>query len=60
MGFDNSTTGELFGGDRFMKPFRALFLHLENHNTVGPKKLEESAQGLAGSAVEYKHGVPPI
>lgn len=58
MGFDNSTriyiaAGELFGGDRFMKPFRALFPHLENHNTVGPKKLEESARGLAGSAVDY-------
>ncbi|KAJ4760897.1 O-fucosyltransferase family protein [Rhynchospora pubera] len=46
MGFDNSTriylaSGELFGGDRFMKPFRALFPHLENHSTVGPEKLEE-------------------
>ncbi|KAJ4745312.1 O-fucosyltransferase family protein [Rhynchospora pubera] len=34
MGFDNSTriylaSGELFGGDHFMKPFRALFPHLE-------------------------------
>lgn len=58
MGFDNSTriylaSGELFGGDRFMKPFRALFPHLENHSTVGPEKLEENARGLAGSAVDY-------
>lgn len=59
MRFDNSTqiylaAGELFGGDRFMKPFRALFPHLENHNTVmAPEKLEDSAQGLAGAAVDY-------
>ncbi|ONK58297.1 uncharacterized protein A4U43_C09F10720 [Asparagus officinalis] len=38
LGFDNRTriyiaAGELFGGDRFMKPFRTLFPHLENHNT---------------------------
>lgn len=36
-----------------MKPFRALFPHLENHSTVGPEKLEENARGLAGSAVDY-------
>ncbi|KAL0912366.1 hypothetical protein M5K25_018332 [Dendrobium thyrsiflorum] len=59
MGFDNSTriylaAGELFGGDRFMKPFRALFPHLENHSTVmGAEKLEDSAQGLVGAAVDY-------
>ncbi|KAJ4811793.1 O-fucosyltransferase family protein [Rhynchospora pubera] len=58
MDFDNSTriylaSGELFGGDRFMKPFRALFPHLENHSTVGPEKLEENSRGLAGSAVDY-------
>ncbi|KAJ6846154.1 uncharacterized protein M6B38_278925 [Iris pallida] len=59
MGFDNTTriylaAGELFGGDRFMKPFRALFPHLENHNTMGPnEKLEESTRGLVGSAVDY-------
>lgn len=56
IGFDNSTriyiaAGELFGGDRFMKPFRDLFPHLENHNTVSPKKIED--QGLVGSAVDY-------
>ncbi|XP_020596876.1 uncharacterized protein At1g04910 isoform X2 [Phalaenopsis equestris] len=59
MGFDNSTriylaAGELFGGDRFMKPFRSLFPHLKNHNTVlGAQKLEDSPQGLLGAAVDY-------
>ncbi|XP_010913046.1 O-fucosyltransferase 1 isoform X1 [Elaeis guineensis] len=58
MGFDNSTriylaAGELFGGDRFMKPFRTMFPHLENHSTLGPEKLEENARGLAGAAVDY-------
>lgn len=58
MGFDNSTriylaSGELFGGERFMKPFRVMFPHLENHSSVGPEKLEENARGLAGSAVDY-------
>ncbi|OAY81498.1 Uncharacterized protein ACMD2_18107 [Ananas comosus] len=58
MGFDNSTriylaSGELFGGERFMKPFREMFPHLENHSSVGPEKLEENARGLAGSAVDY-------
>ncbi|XP_072950566.1 O-fucosyltransferase 1-like [Typha angustifolia] len=58
MGFDNSTriylaAGEIFGGDRFMKPFRRMFPHLENHSSMGPEKLEENAQGLVGSAVDY-------
>ncbi|KAI0499048.1 hypothetical protein KFK09_019949 [Dendrobium nobile] len=59
MGFDNSTriylaAGELFGGDRFMKAFKALFPHLENHSTViGAEKLEDNAQGLVGAAVDY-------
>uniref|UniRef100_A0A1D1XVD9 O-fucosyltransferase family protein n=1 Tax=Anthurium amnicola TaxID=1678845 RepID=A0A1D1XVD9_9ARAE len=59
MGFDNSTriylaAGELFGGDRFMKPLRTLFPRLENHSSVGPvEKLEENTQGLVGSAVDY-------
>uniref|UniRef100_A0A0D9XS21 O-fucosyltransferase family protein n=1 Tax=Leersia perrieri TaxID=77586 RepID=A0A0D9XS21_9ORYZ len=58
MGFDNKTriylaSGELFGGKRFMKPFKALFPRLENHSTVGPGKLEENTRGLAGSAVDY-------
>ncbi|XP_010929743.1 O-fucosyltransferase 1 isoform X2 [Elaeis guineensis] len=58
MGFDNNThiylaAGELFGGDRFMKPFRTMFPRLENHSTVGPEKLEENARGLAGAAVDY-------
>ncbi|KAF6166411.1 hypothetical protein GIB67_034962 [Kingdonia uniflora] len=59
IGFKNSTriflaAGELFGGERFMKPFRALFPHLENHSTVGPaEELAENAQGLLGSAVDY-------
>ncbi|KAK0608613.1 hypothetical protein LWI29_033366 [Acer saccharum] len=59
MGFDNSTriylaAGELFGGERFMKPFRALFPHLENHSSVDPsEELAANAQGLLGSAVDY-------
>nr|CAB3489787.1 unnamed protein product [Digitaria exilis] len=58
MRFDNKTriylaSGELFGGKRFMKPFKAMFPRLENHSTVGPGKLEENTQGLAGSAVDY-------
>ncbi|XP_042517606.1 O-fucosyltransferase 1-like [Macadamia integrifolia] len=59
MGFDNSTriylaAGDLFGGQRFMKPFRALFPRLENHSTVGPAdELAENTRGLLGSAVDY-------
>ncbi|KAK9081152.1 hypothetical protein Syun_030515 [Stephania yunnanensis] len=59
MGFDNSTriylaAGELFGGERFMKPFRTLFPHLENHSTVGPaEELAANTRGLLGSAVDY-------
>lgn len=59
MGFDNSTriylaAGELFGGERFMKPFRALFPRLENHNTMlSSQELTGSNQGLVGSAVDY-------
>ncbi|XP_062197860.1 O-fucosyltransferase 1-like isoform X2 [Phragmites australis] len=58
MGFDNTTriylaSGELFGGKRFMKPFKVMFPRLENHSTVGPGKLEENTRGLAGSAVDY-------
>ncbi|KAK2999548.1 hypothetical protein RJ639_023608, partial [Escallonia herrerae] len=59
MGFDNSTriylaAGELFGGERFMKPFRSLFPHLENHSTVdSSNELGENTQGLLGSAVDY-------
>lgn len=59
MGFDNSTriylaAGELFGGDRFMKPFRTLFPRLDNHSSVlASEKLEQNARGLVGSAVDY-------
>ncbi|XP_024028867.1 O-fucosyltransferase 1 [Morus notabilis] len=59
MGFDNSTriylaAGELFGGEKFMKPFRSLFPHLENHNSVEPtEELAGNSQGLIGSAVDY-------
>ncbi|KAL6279512.1 hypothetical protein ACE6H2_016393 [Prunus campanulata] len=59
MGFNNSTriylaAGDLFGGERFMKPFRALFPHLENHSSVDPSdELAENTQGLLGSAVDY-------
>lgn len=59
MGFDNSTriylaAGELFGGDRFMKPFRSMFAHLENHRTVDTSgELAENKNGILGSAVDY-------
>ncbi|XP_022761884.1 uncharacterized protein At1g04910-like [Durio zibethinus] len=59
MGFDNSTriylaAGELFGGERFMKPFRALFPRLENHSSVdSSEELATNSQGLLGSAVDY-------
>lgn len=58
LGFDNTThiylaSGELFGGKRFMRPFKAMFPRLENHSSVGPGKLEENTRGLAGSAVDY-------
>ncbi|KAL9408788.1 hypothetical protein AB3S75_047219 [Citrus x aurantiifolia] len=59
MGFDNSTkiylaAGELFGGEKFMKPFRALFPHLENHSSVDPsEELVTNTRGLLGSAVDY-------
>ncbi|MBA0599856.1 hypothetical protein Gorai_006057, partial [Gossypium raimondii] len=59
MGFDNSTriylaAGELFGGERFMKPFRDLFPRLENHSSVdSSEELVTNTQGLLGSAVDY-------
>ncbi|XVF29103.1 hypothetical protein REPUB_Repub15cG0091100 [Reevesia pubescens] len=59
MGFDNSTriylaAGELFGGERFMKPFRGLFPRLENHSSVdSSEELVTNTQGLLGSAVDY-------
>ncbi|XP_052174208.1 O-fucosyltransferase 1-like isoform X16 [Diospyros lotus] len=59
MGFDNSTkiylaAGELFGGERFMKPFRSMFPRLENHSTVDPsEEIAENTRGLVGSAVDY-------
>ncbi|KAJ4826861.1 O-fucosyltransferase 1 [Turnera subulata] len=59
MGFDNSTriylaAGELFGGERFMNPFRALFPRLENHSSVlYTEELATNTRGLMGSAVDY-------
>lgn len=59
VGFDNSTriylaAGELFGGERFIKPFRSMFPLLENHNTVdSSNELTDNTQGLLGSAVDY-------
>ncbi|XP_021745637.1 uncharacterized protein At1g04910-like [Chenopodium quinoa] len=59
MGFDNSTriylaAGDLYGGERFMKPFRSLFPHLENHSTVDTSgQLRKNTQGMLGSAVDY-------
>ena len=59
MGFDNSTriylaAGELFGGERFMKPFESMFPRLENHKTVDTSgELAENTRGLLGSAVDY-------
>ncbi|XP_020537967.1 O-fucosyltransferase 1 isoform X2 [Jatropha curcas] len=54
MGFDNSTrvylsAGELFGGERFVKPFKALFPCHENHNSVEAR----NTPGLLESAVGY-------
>ncbi|KAJ3673326.1 hypothetical protein LUZ60_006700 [Juncus effusus] len=58
MGFSNSTriylaSGALFGGDRFMSPFRSLFPLLSNHSSIAPSLLSDSDRGLAGSAVDY-------
>ncbi|WZZ84020.1 hypothetical protein YC2023_104592 [Brassica napus] len=59
MRFGNSTriylaAGELFGGERFMKPFRTLFPRLDNHSSVDPsEELSPNSQGLIGSAVDY-------
>lgn len=59
IGFDNSTriylaAGDLFGGERFMKPFRSMFPRLENHSTVDPSgELSKNNRGLLGSAVDY-------
>lgn len=59
MGFDNSTriylaAGDLYGGERFMKPFRSLFPRLENHSTVDTSgQLAKNTRGLLGSAVDY-------
>ncbi|CAN6462773.1 unnamed protein product [Victoria cruziana] len=62
LGFDNSTriylaAGELFGGDRFMRPLRAMFPHLVNHGTIAtPEELaamNEDGHGLVASAVDY-------
>lgn len=37
-----------------MKPFRALFPHLENHSSVDPsEELAANTRGLTGSAVDY-------
>ncbi|KAI4369240.1 hypothetical protein MLD38_017707 [Melastoma candidum] len=63
MGFDNGTriylaAGELFGGERFMKPFRELFPRLENHSSVdASEELTENVRGLIGSAVDYMVGL---
>ncbi|XP_076918611.1 O-fucosyltransferase 1-like isoform X2 [Bidens hawaiensis] len=59
MGFNNSTriylaAGDLFGGERFMKPFRAMFPLLENHSSIeSSADLTDNTQGLTGSAVDY-------
>ncbi|KAI3723432.1 hypothetical protein L2E82_35000 [Cichorium intybus] len=59
MGFNSSTriylaAGELFGGERFMNPFRSIFPLLENHSSVDPSsELQDNTQGLIGSAVDY-------
>jgi hypothetical protein len=58
MGFDNRThihldSSELFGAKHFMKPFKAMFPHLDNHITIGPRKPEENNHELVGSTTEY-------
>lgn len=62
MGFGNSTriylaAGEIFGGERFMKPLRTLFPSLENRSTVASAEdlaaVSADGRGLLGPAVDY-------
>ncbi|XP_060670649.1 O-fucosyltransferase 1-like [Ziziphus jujuba] len=59
MGFDSSAriylaAGELFGGEKFMRPFRSLFPYVENHSSVDPfEDLAGNIRGLLGPAVDY-------
>nr|CAD1830302.1 unnamed protein product [Ananas comosus var. bracteatus] len=61
MGFNISTriylaAGELFGGDRFMKPFRAMFPHLESHSSTSSCQhmtAEQLCQYLMGHRLYY-------
>ncbi|BBN05289.1 rhamnogalacturonan I rhamnosyltransferase [Marchantia polymorpha subsp. ruderalis] len=62
MGFNNATriylaVGEVFGGERFLKPLRDLFPQLETRSTVAlPEELglvRADGHGLLGPAVDY-------
>ncbi|KAH7387527.1 hypothetical protein KP509_16G027300 [Ceratopteris richardii] len=62
MGFDNTTriyiaAGDIFGGERFMRPFRALFPRLENRTTIATAEelasVKAEGRGLLGPAVDY-------
>eukprot|EP00249_Psilotum_nudum_P014066 c24645_g1_i1 orf=311-1978(-) len=62
MGFNNSTriyiaAGDIFGGERFMQPLRALFPRLENRSTIATAKelatVKAEGRGLLGPAVDY-------
>lgn len=62
MGFDNSTriyiaAGDIFGGDRFMKPLQALFPHLESRSSIATAEelaaVKAEGKGLLGPAIDY-------
>lgn len=62
MGFDNSTriyvaAGDIFGGERFMQPLRALFPRLENRTSIATAEelasVKAEGKGLLGPAVDY-------
>jgi len=62
MGFGNSTciyliAGEIFGGERFMKPLRTLFSHLENQSSAASAEdlaaVNADGRGLLGPTLGY-------
>lgn len=62
MGFTNSTriylaAGDIFGGERFMKPLRDMFPYLETRLTIATAEelaaVSTEGRGLLGPAVDY-------